>query len=74
MLPPFSFHFTPKMEAACSSETLVSYRIITRCQNPEDRDLNHRRGNVTSHMYAQRKRIPTLSKHDAMKTHDGVEM
>jgi hypothetical protein len=28
------------MEAARSSETLVSYRITTRRHNPEDRNLN----------------------------------
>jgi hypothetical protein len=37
-------HFTPKMEAACSSETLVSYHSTTRLHIAEDLDLNfHRR-------------------------------
>jgi hypothetical protein len=32
-----------------SSERLVSYRIATRCHNPEDRNLNlHRRENLKS--------------------------
>jgi len=37
-LYPSSSHFTLKMEAARSSETLVSYHITTRRHNPEDRD------------------------------------
>jgi len=28
------------METAQSSETLVSYRMTTRCNNPEDHDTN----------------------------------
>jgi hypothetical protein len=40
-------HFTLKMEAARSSETLVSYHITTRRQDSEDLDLNlHRRENT----------------------------
>jgi hypothetical protein len=33
-------HFTLKMEAASSSETLVTYRNITRHHNPEDLGLD----------------------------------
>jgi hypothetical protein len=42
-------HFTLKMEAALSSETMVSYYNTTWRHNPEDLDLKHHRceeGNV----------------------------
>jgi hypothetical protein len=39
---PGTTHFTLKMEAATSSETLVSYHSNTSHHNPEDLNLNIR--------------------------------
>jgi hypothetical protein len=39
LLPPSSFHFSLKMEAASFSEMLVSYHDIARRHNREDFDL-----------------------------------
>jgi hypothetical protein len=38
---PSTTHFTLKMEAARSSETLVSYHSTTWSHNPEDLNLNY---------------------------------
>jgi len=44
-------HFTLKMEAAWSSETLISYHIIARCHRPADEELNlHHRENLKYHI------------------------
>jgi hypothetical protein len=40
------------IEAACTSETLVSFNQTTRCNNPEDSHLHTpRRENVKSHWF-----------------------
>jgi hypothetical protein len=43
------------MEAACICETIASYHITTRRQNPEERDLNlHQRENLKSRIHMNR--------------------
>jgi len=51
--PPLGWSccFTLKTETVMSSEKSVSYRNITRCQNPEDLEMNlHQRENMKTHV------------------------
>jgi hypothetical protein len=52
--------FTLKMEAAMSSETLVSYHITVRRQNPEHHDMNHKNHSIINPFHISNFNFPSL--------------